>query len=106
MDRTLATLDAQFETLDAHVEGVGNAEATVPELAPFVPTPPPRRCRRTRTTWTASSSRPLSVRTSELSLTRRRFVAGAHERTDTFNGYMEGVVRSGRRTAATIGRAG
>jgi hypothetical protein len=43
MDRTLATLDAQFETLDAHVEGVGNAEATVPELAPFV--------RETATAW-------------------------------------------------------
>ena len=26
MDRTLATLDAQFDTLDAHVEGVGNVE--------------------------------------------------------------------------------
>lgn len=27
MDRTLVPLDAQFETLDAHVEGVTNAEA-------------------------------------------------------------------------------
>jgi hypothetical protein len=48
MDRTLATIDAQFETLDAHVEGVGNAEAAgspagLPELAPFV--------RETATTW-------------------------------------------------------
>jgi hypothetical protein len=41
MDRMLATLDAQFETLDAHVEGVGNAEAAgppagLPSLASFV----------------------------------------------------------------------
>jgi hypothetical protein len=41
MDRMLATLDASFETLDAHVEGVGNAEAAgspagLPELASFV----------------------------------------------------------------------
>jgi hypothetical protein len=41
MDRTLATLDAQFDTLDAHMEGIGNAEqagesAGMPELAPFV----------------------------------------------------------------------
>jgi hypothetical protein len=43
MDRTLATLDASFDTLDAHVEGVGNAEAVVPELAPFV--------RETATVW-------------------------------------------------------
>jgi hypothetical protein len=43
MDRTLATLDAQFDTLDAHVEGIGNAEAAVPELAPFV--------RETATVW-------------------------------------------------------
>ena len=43
MDRTLATLDAQFETLDAHMEGVGNAEAAVPEFAPFV--------RETATVW-------------------------------------------------------
>jgi hypothetical protein len=47
MDRTLATLDAQFETLDAHAEGVGNAEATVPELAPFV--------RETATVWPADA---------------------------------------------------
>ena len=37
MDRTTVTLDAQFDTLDAHVEGVGNAEAVgspagLPEL--------------------------------------------------------------------------
>jgi hypothetical protein len=41
MDRTLVPLDAQFDTLDAHVEGVGNAaeaglSAGMPELAPFV----------------------------------------------------------------------
>jgi hypothetical protein len=48
MDRTLATLDAQFETLDAHVEGVGNAEATVPELAPFV--------RETATVWPSDAT--------------------------------------------------
>jgi hypothetical protein len=41
MDRMLATLDAQFETLDAHLEGVGNAEAAgspagLPPLASFV----------------------------------------------------------------------
>jgi hypothetical protein len=53
MDRTTATLDAQFDTLDAHVEGIGNAEAAgspagMPELAPLVretaiawPEPPP-----------------------------------------------------------------
>ena len=53
MDRTLATLDAQFDTLEAHVEGIGNAEnagrpAGMPELVPFVretattsPEPPP-----------------------------------------------------------------
>jgi hypothetical protein len=52
MDRTLATLDAQFETLDAHVEGVGNAEAASPELAPFV--------RETATEWPeAALSAPL-----------------------------------------------
>jgi hypothetical protein len=52
MDRTLATLDAQFETLDAHVEGVGNAEAAVPELAPFV--------RETATAWpTEATTAPL-----------------------------------------------
>src|SRR3954454_5579502 len=48
MDRTLATLDAQFETLDAHVEGVGNAEAAVPELAPFV--------RETATAWPSDAT--------------------------------------------------
>ena len=53
MDRTIATLDAQFDTLDAHVEGIGNAEAAgspagMPALAPLVretaitsPEPPP-----------------------------------------------------------------
>ena len=52
MDRTLATLDAQFETLDAHMEGVGNAEASVPQLAPFV--------RETATAWPeAAVSAPL-----------------------------------------------
>jgi hypothetical protein len=52
MDRTLATIDAQFETLDAHIEGVGNAEAAVPELAPFV--------RETATMWpTDATTAPL-----------------------------------------------
>jgi hypothetical protein len=50
MDRTLTTLDAQFDTLDAHVEGIGNAEAAgspagMPELvretATLWPEPPP-----------------------------------------------------------------
>jgi hypothetical protein len=50
MDRTLAPLDAQFDTLDAHVEGIGNAEAAVPELAPFV--------RETATTWPEVVSTP------------------------------------------------
>jgi hypothetical protein len=41
MDHTLAALDAQFETLDAHAEGVTNAEAAaapagLPDLAPHV----------------------------------------------------------------------
>ena len=51
MDRTLATLDAQFETLDAHVEGVGNAESAMPELAPFV--------RETATVWPDAVGTPL-----------------------------------------------
>jgi hypothetical protein len=51
MDRTMATLDAQFDTLDAYVEGVGNAEAAVPELAPFV--------RETATVWPEAASSPL-----------------------------------------------
>ncbi|MEA2441691.1 MAG: hypothetical protein QOH76_3115 [Thermoleophilaceae bacterium] len=50
MDRTLATLDAQFDTLDAHVEGVGNAEAATPELATFV--------RETATEWPESAAAP------------------------------------------------
>ena len=33
----------------------------------------------------------------------RLILAGEH--TDTFNSYMEGAIRSGRRAAATIGRA-
>jgi hypothetical protein len=50
MDRTTVTLDAQFDTLDAHVEGVGNAEAVgapaglqelVRETATTWPEPPP-----------------------------------------------------------------
>jgi hypothetical protein len=50
MDRTTVTLDAQFDTLDAHVEGVGNAEAVgapaglsqfVRETATVWPEPPP-----------------------------------------------------------------
>jgi hypothetical protein len=48
MDRTLATLDAQFETLDAHVEGVGNAEEASPEMAPFV--------RETATVWPSDAT--------------------------------------------------
>src|SRR4051795_8718916 len=36
MDRTLATFDAQFDTLDAHAEGIGNVET---------PGRPPRRLR-------------------------------------------------------------
>jgi hypothetical protein len=54
MDRTLATIDAQFETLDAHVEGVGNAEgAASPELAWFV--------RETATAWPeAATTAPLA----------------------------------------------
>jgi hypothetical protein len=56
MDRTLATLDAQFDTLDAHVEGIGNAEAAgrpagMPELVPFV--------RETATTWPEPPPIPL-----------------------------------------------
>src|SRR3954469_14924878 len=56
MDRTLATLDAQFDTLDAHVEGIGNAEnagrpAGMPELVPFV--------RETATTWPEPPPVPL-----------------------------------------------
>ena len=56
MDRTLATLDAQFDTLDAHVEGIGNAEAAgrpagMPELAPFV--------RETATSWPEPPPIPL-----------------------------------------------
>ena len=51
MDRTLTTLDAQFETLDAYVEGIGNAEAAVPELAPLV--------RETATVWPEAVSTPL-----------------------------------------------
>jgi hypothetical protein len=52
MDRTLTTLDAQFDTLDAHVEGIGNAEEAVPEMAPFV--------RETATDWPeAALSAPL-----------------------------------------------
>ncbi len=48
MDQTTTALDAQFDTLDAHVEGVGNAEAFgasagMPALAPFV--------RETATDW-------------------------------------------------------
>ena len=50
MDRTLATLDAQFDTLDAHVEGVGNAEAATPELATFV--------RETATDWPEAAAAP------------------------------------------------
>jgi hypothetical protein len=50
MDRTLTTLDAQFETLDAHVEGVGNAEAATPELAHFV--------RETATEWPEDAATP------------------------------------------------
>jgi hypothetical protein len=55
MDRTLATLDAQFDTLDAHVEGIGNAEAAgapagMPELAPFV--------RETATSWPDGATAP------------------------------------------------
>jgi hypothetical protein len=50
MDRTTVTLDAQFDTLDAHVEGVGNAESVgapaglqelVRETATTWPEPPP-----------------------------------------------------------------
>lgn len=57
MDRMLATLDAQFDTLDAHVEGVGNAEAAgspagMPELAPFV--------RETATAWPEPPPVPLA----------------------------------------------
>jgi hypothetical protein len=53
MDRTLATLDAQFDTLDAHVEGVGNAEqAGSPELARLV--------RETATTWPEPPTAPLA----------------------------------------------
>jgi hypothetical protein len=56
MDPTIATLDAQFDTLDAHVEGIGNAEeagepAGMPELAPFV--------RETATTWPEPPPVPL-----------------------------------------------
>jgi hypothetical protein len=52
MDRTLATLDAQFETLDEHVAGVDNAkEAGSPELASFV--------RETATTWPEPPPAPL-----------------------------------------------
>ena len=63
MDRTLATLDAQFDTLDAHVEGVGNAEAATPELAQFV--------RETATAW--PESRPSL-------LNRRRMTFGIEYR--------------------------
>jgi hypothetical protein len=50
MDRTTVTLDAQFDTLDAHIEGVGNADAVgtpagLPELvretATILPEPSP-----------------------------------------------------------------
>src|SRR3954451_20982937 len=56
MDRTLATLDAQFDTLDAHVEGIGNAEAAghpagMPDLVPFV--------RETATSWPEPPPIPL-----------------------------------------------
>lgn len=56
MDPTTATLDAQFETLDAHVEGVGNAEAAakpagMPELESFV--------RETATSWPEPPPVPL-----------------------------------------------
>jgi hypothetical protein len=56
MDRTLATLDAQFDTLDAHAEGIGNVEvagrpAGMPELVPFV--------RETATTWPEPPPVPL-----------------------------------------------
>jgi hypothetical protein len=56
MDRTLATLDAQFDTLDAHVEGVGNADsaarpAGMPELGSFV--------RETATSWPEPPPIPL-----------------------------------------------
>src|SRR3954454_22286782 len=56
MDRTLATLDAQFDTLDAHVEGIGNAEdagrpAGMPELETFV--------RERATTWPEAPPVPL-----------------------------------------------
>ena len=48
MDHMTTALDAQFETLDAHVDGVANAEeygssAGMPGLAPFV--------RETATDW-------------------------------------------------------
>ena len=51
MDHTTAAFDAQFETLDAHAEGVGNAEAYapsagMPQLGPFV--------RETATDWPES----------------------------------------------------
>jgi hypothetical protein len=63
MDRTLATVDAQFDTLDAHVEGIGNAEAAgqpagMPELVPFV--------RETATTWPEPPPAPLARDAEEL----------------------------------------
>ncbi|MEA2430035.1 MAG: hypothetical protein QOI19_508 [Thermoleophilaceae bacterium] len=63
MDRTLTTFDAQFDTLDAHVEGVGNAEAAgspagMPGLAPFV--------RETATTWPEPPPAPLAHDAEEL----------------------------------------
>jgi hypothetical protein len=53
MDRTTVTLDAQFDTLDAHVEGVGNAEAVV------APAGLTELVRETATTWPEPSPVPL-----------------------------------------------
>jgi hypothetical protein len=53
MDRTTVTLDAQFDTLDAHVEGVGNAEAV------GSPAGLPELVRETATTWPEPAPVPL-----------------------------------------------
>jgi hypothetical protein len=53
MDRTTVTLDAQFDTLDAHVEGVGNAQVA------GSPSGMPEFVRETATTWPEPAPVPL-----------------------------------------------
>jgi hypothetical protein len=53
VDRTTVTLDAQFDTLDAHIEGVGNAEAV------GKPAGLPELVRETATTWPEPPPVPL-----------------------------------------------